>query len=655
MKIKLLVIVSILKLFIITPYVYAKVTTQDKIQETFNHLDKKDWIQAEKLTKEINNPALIKIILSQQFLDSKYCNNSFKQVIKFLQDNPKWPQNNLLEVRAEGYLNHDTDKKLILEWFNKNPPLTGKGYKFYALAASKLVKDQKILSPIIKAAWIYGDFTDVEEKEYYSKWCKYLSAEDHAQRIEEHLWNSDIKAAQRSLQYVNSGYQASFKAQIAIINNPQAAKKFFSGVPEKYYTSGLLFRYLEARKKERPTSEAIALFKKVKNDHKHFAKWCRLQSYYAREFIDYKDFANSYKIITIPFAKCPETVREQEWLAGWLSLSFLNKPDQALSHFNKFIKIVKTPISISRGYYWLGRSYEAKGDKKTATGFYKKAAKYSCTFYGQIANIELKNNNIILPTKPKIEIAHNKAVESNDIIKAAKLLNKYGKTNLAVIYAKASIAVTSNPAEILLITNIIKANNNNTHHTVDVAKIACQYHTCILEHAFPTPYQILNSPVESHFTYSIIRQESVFNQSAVSSANAMGLMQLIKNTACDTAKSINTKCDIAKLTNDPKYNIKLGSNHLKLLLQQHDNSYLLTIISYNAGSHRTEDWIKRFGDPRKLKDMRQVINWIELIPFAETRNYVQRVFENMQVYRSIINKSNILRLKDDLHSVIHKA
>ncbi|WP_341789642.1 lytic transglycosylase domain-containing protein [Rickettsia endosymbiont of Polydrusus tereticollis] len=648
-KFKLLIIFDILKLFTAS-YAYAEVTTtQDKIQETFIYLDKKDWAKAEKLTKEINNTALTKIVLSQKFLDNKYCNNNFKEVIKFLRDNPKWPQNSLLEVRAEEYLNHDTDKKIILEWFNKNPPLTGKGYKFYALAASKLVKDRKILLPIIKAAWIYGNFSDAEEKEYYVKWNKYLDVEDHVHRIDEHLWKSDIRAAQRAMQYVNPGYQASFKAQIAIINNPQSADKLFKTVSEKYYTSSLLFRYLEARKKEKPTNEVVALFKKVKNDKKHFAKWCRLQSYYAREFIDYKDFANSYKIITIPFAKCPETIREQEWLAGWLALSFLNKPDQALLHFNKFIKIVKTPISLSRGYYWLARSYEAKGDQKTSTEFYKKAAKYSCTFYGQVANIELKNNNITLPIKPKIEAIHNKAVENNEILKAAKLLNKYGKANLAVIYAKATIAVTSNPAEILLITNIIKANNN-THHTVDVAKIACQYHTCILDHAFPTPYQILNSPVESHFTYSIIRQESVFNHSAVSSANAMGLMQLVKNTACDTAKSINTKCDIVKLTKDPQYNINLGANYLKLLLQQYDNSYLLTIISYNAGPGRTKNWIERFGDPRKLKNMRQVINWIELIPFAETRNYVQRVFENMQVYRSIISKNNILLLKEDLHS-----
>ena len=165
---------------------------------------------------------------------------------------------------------------------------------------------------------------------------------------------------------------------------------------KKYYTSGLLYRYLDSKKKQKPTSSDINLFKKAKNNPKHFAKWCRLQLYYAREFIDYKDFANSYKMAAFPFASCPDTIREQEWMAGWLSLSFLKKPNQALVHFNKFIKIVKTPISLARGYYWLGRTYEAKGDQQTAKKLYEQASRFSFTFYGQVANIELNKTNLFI-------------------------------------------------------------------------------------------------------------------------------------------------------------------------------------------------------------------------------------------------------------------
>jgi len=621
----------------------------DDIKQTFTYIDQKNWSQAEQLALGINNKALIKIVLSQKFLDSDYPNNSFEQVIKFLHNNPNWPQNKLLEEKAEKYLNNNTNKKLIFEWFSKHPPLTGKGYKFYADAASSLVKDRKILLPIIKEAWIYANFTPEEEKAYYNKWGKYLTASDHLERIEEHLWKNDTRSAEQSLKYVDQGYCNSFRTQIAIINKSPNAEKLFRNIPEKYYTSGLLYRYLDSKKTQKPTSGDINLFKKAKNNRKHFAKWCRLQLYYAREFIDYKDFANSYRMATLPFATCPETIREQEWLAGWLSLSFLKKPDQALVHFNKFIKIVKTPISLARGFYWLGRTYEAKGDKQLAQKFYEQAAKYSFTFYGQVANIELNKTNLVLPPVPVITSEERRVIENKEIIKAIRLLVKYNKNHLAMIYSKAAIKNTKNPAEIQIIANIIKGCNN-THYMVDVAKIAAQNNIFIPDCAFPTPYNLAGLPISPHLAYGIIRQESVFDHKAISSANAMGLMQLIKGTACDTAKSINVKCNVADLTRNPGYNIKLGSHHFKKLLDDHSGSYILSIASYNAGSHKVVKWIDRFGDPRDIKDMRKVIDWIELIPYKETRDYVQRVLENIQIYRTILNKNNIFDFKKDLHA-----
>ncbi|HJD65464.1 MAG TPA: transglycosylase SLT domain-containing protein [Rickettsia endosymbiont of Diachasma alloeum] len=623
--------------------------SNNNIEQAFLYIDQKNWSQAEQLSRELNNKALTKIVLSQRFLDSDYPNNSFEQVTKFLHNNQNWPQAKLLEEKAEKYLNNNTNKKTIFEWFSKHPPLTGKGYKYYALAASSLVNDQKILLPIIKDAWIYADFSPEEESAYYSRWKKYLTTNDHLERIEEHLWKSDVKSAEQSLKYVDRNYQNSFRAQIAIINKSPNAEKLFRKVSEKYYTSGLLYRYLDSKKKQKPTSEVITLFKKAKNNRKHFAKWCRLQLYYAREFIDYKDFVNSYKIASLPFATCPETIREQEWMAGWLSLSFLKKPDQALAHFNKFIKIVKTPISLARGYYWLGRSYEAKGNTQTAKQFYEQAAKYSFTFYSQVASIELNKTNLVLPPVPVVNNAERKAIENKDIIKAIKLLVKYDKNKLAVIYSKAAIKETKNPAEILVIANIIKSTNN-AHYMVDVAKIAAQNNIFIPNCAFPTPYNLAGLTIDPHLTYGIIRQESVFDHKAVSSANARGLMQLIDKTACDTAKSISVKCSVADLTRNPAYNIKLGTHHFKQLLGDHRGSYILSIASYNAGSHNVAKWIDRFGDPRNIKDMRKVIDWMELIPYRETRDYVQRVLENMQIYRIILNKNSTFKFRQDLHA-----
>ncbi|KAJ6644997.1 50S ribosomal protein L33, partial [Pseudolycoriella hygida] len=452
--------------------------------------------------------------------------------------------------------------------------------------------------------------------------------EDHIQKIEEYLWTGDIDNAKKHMSHVDKGYQKNFIAQIAIINKSRESERLFSEVPAQYYTN-------DSKKKETPTSNSIALFKKVKADAVHSIQWCRLQSYYAREFIDQKDFTSSYKIISLPIAVHEEGKREAAWFSGWLALSFLNKPDLALKHFTQFMKVVKRPLSISRGQYWLARSYEAKGDKNTARQFYNKAAEYPYSFYGQLAHIELKKNYIILPKKPTYSKNNN-----NEVIRAIKYLVKYNKPGLGLIYAKEAIEKSLNPIEIAFITDVI-STNCNTHHQLEVAKTACQCHTFIRNHAFPTPHvsAIKGSPVETALVYSIIRQESAFNQYAISTAKAMGLMQLIKQTACDTAKSISHKCEIAKLTRDPAYNIKLGSNHLKEVLRKFDNSYLLAIISYNAGAHNVSKWINLFGDPRNLKNLRQIIDWIELIPYSETRNYAQRVLENLQVYRTILSVS----------------
>ncbi|WP_458693522.1 lytic transglycosylase domain-containing protein [Candidatus Trichorickettsia mobilis] len=619
----------------------------DDIAMIFTYLNDGKWLDAEKLAQQADDKALFKVILSQKFLDSKYKANNFEEVIKFIKQNPHWPQIEKLTEKAESYLSDDTDQKTIFDWFLHNKPKTGNGYKFYAKASVKLLNDQAKLLPILRDGWVYGDFTRNEEIEYLTNFGKLLREEDHVRRIDEQLWRSDVTEAKRIMSMVNEGYRHSFAAQIALINNSHSAEQLFKKIPAKYYTSGLLYRYLESKKKQPADSYIISLFKHIPKDFHHSVQWSKLQRYYAREFLEQKDFANAYKIVKQHFAIVDEDIRETEWLAGWIALRFIHKPELALIHFNKFNKVAKTPISRSRGAYWLARTHETNGDQEKATQFYRNSAKYPYTFYGQLATIELKEHRIVLPSAPKIESHHQRSIENNDVIRAARLLVKYGKPELAHIYVKAAVSQVSHPAEALLLANIIKVDSN-PYYMVQFAKTAVHNHIFIKNYAFPTPYKLNNTPIEAALSYAIIRQESVFDQYAVSTAKAMGLMQLVKATACQTAKSIGVQCNVAKLTQDPNYNIKLGTNYLNDLLVQHKGSYILAIASYNAGSHRTKRWIDLFGDPRAMKNVKQIVDWLELIPYNETRNYVQRVLENVQVYRTILNKNNKLHLKRDL-------
>ncbi len=639
----------ILMIFLTSFNCHAKGNNTSKL---FGLIKQKKWQSSYNLASKIGDPVLKKIVLSQQYLDIRHKSNSFEKITKFLKENPKWPQNYILKLRAESLLNSGTNKKNIVEWFDKNKPVTGKGHKYYALAAADVVKDQKKLSSIIKSGWHFGNFTNSEQKSYYKRFRKYLTTTDHVKKIDNHLWEKEITAAKNSLNYVDAGYQKSFNAQIALIQKHKNVRRLFKRVPKKYYTSGLIYRYLWSRKSDLPSGSEVASLSRIASVDKDRAdSFWKVQAYLAREFIEKKKYRDAYKASSSHFATSTSCKSEAEYLSGWLALNFLRKPDLALGHFRNFNRTVKTPISKSRGIYWLARAHEYKRDKqKSEKLYYLAATKYPYTFYGQMAAVELSQRKMVMPDAINMTEYNqniNSYIKNNEIVRAAQIVSKYGSNALSQIYIKAAVKQAKNTTDVYGVVGAI-AKSNNVHHTTWAAKSAMQKHVLMKNHAFPTPYKLSKLPVETPLTYSIIRQESVFDQHAISSAQARGLMQLIKPTACDTAKLVGVRCRISKLTTDPNYNIKLGSNYINQMIDDYDGSYILAIASYNGGPHNVDKWLKIFGDPRKLKDHREVLNWLEHIPFYETRNYVQRVLENLQIYRSIIEKDDKFKLSDDL-------
>lgn len=614
--------------------------------EAIHFMNKKKWNEATQIAKKSKNTSLINLILSQKFLDSNH-SNSFEEVVKFLEHNKNWPQLEKLSETAEKYLNSTTDNQIIVKYFNKHQPKTGNGYKFYAKAAAKLIKDSTKLIPIIKNGWIYGDFSKEEEKKYLANYGKYLTEEDHIKRLDEHLWKSDFEEVRRSSHLVSSGYRDAFNIGISLAQKKANAEELFKSIPEKYLTGSIIYHYLISQKPNDPSNYLLSIMKRVKPDHMHSVEWTKIQIYWTREFLYAGDYDSAYVAINTAFPSTPDDFREVYWHQGWIALRFLQKPSLAKKHFYDFLDVVKTPISISRGHYWLGKCYDATGEKEKAIESYKNASKFSYTFYGQLAAVALGEGKLQLPPHPKIDSSHRSEVENNDIVKAAKILLADNKVELAKVYIKKAVEDAKSKGEIALLVKII-ADSKNVYHTVSMAKIAAHNHVFLQEYLFPTPYKIEKSHIELPLTYGIIKQESVFDTKAVSNKNAMGLMQLIKATACDTAKSLSMKCDISKLTKDPKYNITLGSKHFSDLLKYFNGSYILSIVNYNAGPKHVKKWICLFGDPREMKKLDEVIDWLEFIPFAETRNYVQRVLENTQIYRAILNKKSSLKLKEDL-------
>ncbi len=641
-------------IFIVSEILISQSLASDIVKKTMLCIDKKEWQNCEEIAKSSNDKALVKIALYQKLLDKKYKANNFAEVIKFIHDNPHWPRLDRLARAAEAYLNPTTSPKLIVDWFSKNKPVTGNGYKYYALASAKLEKDTQKLKKIIQDGWIYGEFTPQEEKQYLSSFKGMINEREHVQKIDEYLWSRDTVNAKKYMHYVWNGYKQNFKAQIAIINKSPDSEKLFQEVSQKYYTPALLFNYLDSKKNVLPDAQSIALLKKVRGTPVHLDRWCRLQTHYARGLLEKKDYAGSYDINYIPFAVSKGEIREVQFFSGWVALRFLNKPSVALKHFTEFMKAVEQPYNKSKGQYWLARTYEALGDPKQANRHYNLASKYPHTFYGQIAHIELEKHSIILPIKPKIEANNIEDVRENEVIRAIEHLAQYGRQDIAALYAKDAIKRLENSSKIVFVADVI-AKNCNMYHAADVAWVANWFHVPIIDYTHPTPYKeaVKASAKEEALTYSVMRQESVFDIQAMN-PKACGLMQITKDTALDSARNLRSEYNLEKLIKDPEYNIKLGNNRLNMLLERFNNSYLLSTVSYNAGYKRTKTWIARFGDPREFTNLRQVIDWIELLPFHETRNYTQRVLENIQIYRCIINKTNNLRLKTDLLPIITK-
>ncbi len=616
--------------------------TEDQIATA---IDGKNWSLAQNLLHGVKHKsALTKLVISQKFLDSSCQDNNFEEMISFVKQNPNWPQISRIKLEAEKYLSDKTEKKLIVDWFAKNKPQTPNGYKYYALAISNPVKEQE---KIIKEGWIYSDFTESQQKFYLDNFGKFLTEHDHFERIEEQLWRLDVAEAARTAPLVNLKYRKNFAAQVALIKKEPNAHKLLHMLPKQYYSSGLLYHYLESQKKDKHLTHITELFRLGKKFDNHHEAWTKLQLYYVREFIWHKNFNVAYRLLSIPFAQTTIDKMEVQWLSGWIALNFLKKPSLALAHFEQFKQFAKRPISMARALYWLGRTYEALGKKSEALRLYNEASAYSYCFYGQISLLELKKDKIILPTKPKIEEKHKISAENKDIVKCIKFLFEHDNVALANNYLEHAIGLMDK-SESLHMINILNKHNKNINHRTNIGKVALWNDIFIQELAFPTPFKIKHKHVSAELAYAIMRQESVFDQYAISKANATGLMQLIEATACATAKQLNIKCNVKKLVTNPDYNILLGTYHLKQLLKEYQNSYILTMASYNTDPKNVKIWLNIFGDPRRMKNVRDVINWIELIPFHETRNYVQRVLENMQVYSIIINKNNKLFIKNYL-------
>lgn len=343
---------------------------------------------------------------------------------------------------------------------------------------------------------------------------------------------------------------------------------------------------------------------------------------------------------------------EAEFLAGWLALQYLNKPAAALAHFEKLETGVSFPISVARARYWQARAHEAMGDIEGARQDYLGAGEHPYTYYGQLAlaSPTVDAPALILPDQRPVGDDIKWSFENKDFIRAIRLLDEFdrGRDVRSFFYHYAGFLERKEDFTLLadLATEL-----DYTHYGIRVSKKAMQKNIALVDLSYPIrelpEYGGKGAPPDPAFVFGLTRQESEFNPRAVSSAGARGLMQLMPGTARITARKHGLPYKTEWLLDDPTYNQQLGMAHLSDVIKRFDGSYIMTIAAYNAGAHRVDQWVKSYGDPRT--DAVDPIDWVESIPYKETRNYVQRVLENTQVYRNRLSgQAQPLQIVEDL-------
>ena len=339
---------------------------------------------------------------------------------------------------------------------------------------------------------------------------------------------------------------------------------------------------------------------------------------------------------------------EAEWVSGWIALRLKGEPERALQHFETMADGVSTPISLSRGQYWTGRAEDALGETARAQLAYLDAASHKFTYYGQLAAERVGDRQIFFEPAAEPTEAEVAAFEARPMVKALRLLGETGETQLFRTFAYHLDDLLETEADYIQLSNLA-----SEYHVPDIgvrgAKAGLAKGIVATDAAYPVvSYPLLKEPqVERSLMLALSRQESEMNPNAISYVGARGLMQFMPSTASREARMSGLPYRKSWLTDDPGYNMTLGGQHLDYLLNRFNGSYIMTAAAYNAGPTRPSRWISDYGDPRTGQV--DPIDWVEFIPFSETRNYVQRILENTQVYRSRLSgKPEEIKIQEDL-------
>jgi soluble lytic murein transglycosylase len=569
----------------------------------------------------------------------------------FITANPSWPSQTFMRRRGEAALWDDhRDDATVWAWFENEQPVSAKGR--FALARAMLARgDRANAERLVREAWRNDPMSEDTENAAIDLFGALLTAGDQKARMDLLLYGSEHEAALRAARRLGGAEVALAKARIATYRKASNTRALLEAVPRDLHgDAGYIFSRIQLLRREEKFAEAAQLMlsaPKSADRLYNVDEWWVERRLLSRKMLDVGENRTAYLIArdaALPARDIYKT--EQEFTAGWIALRFLNDPATAAQHFARIGVGSVNPTALARAGYWQGRAAEAAGRSQEARAAYAAAAEQSTSYYGQLARAKLGLPQIELNGAPA---ARGRGIERLEIVRAVQLLYALDEREIAIpIFA--DMGENGDP-DALVGLGELTSRNGDARGMLLVGKAALNRGLPFDFYAYPVtgipPFKSIGPEVEQSIVFAIARQESAFNPADVSPAQAYGLMQVTPDAGRYVCKRYGAGFDLGRLKNDSVYNAALGAAELGGLIEDYRGSYIMTFAAYNAGRGSVKKWIDRYGDPRNPKV--DAVDWVEQIPFAETRNYVQRIMENLQVYRARFGGGTRLQIEADLH------
>ena len=626
----------------------------DLYSKSFTAGNRGDWTAARGLADQ-GHDRVARLLITWRYLLDPNSGASFAEISSFLRDHPDWPLRETLFARAEHAMVETMAPGAVLAWFGTRQPITGIGKVRLgeALLATGKREDGR---ERIRNAWIQDSFEPAEELAIIRRHGDILTPDVDRKRLDHLLWRNDLTAARREMSRVQADTQRVAQVRMALKTNPRAGAQMIDALPQPFKNDpGIIFDQARMLRRSGGSDDVSALL--VRAPTREMAKidpdnWWGELNLAAREAMKDGSYNTAYRLVSDTGLSEGTDFAEAEFMAGWIALRFLRSPEKALTHFRHLAGGVSRPISLGRAYYWTGRAYEAQGDVAAAVREYRKAAENPETFYGQLALTRLEPAPRLHLKESPVDATRARAdYNTTDLTHAISILANLGQEGLVRLFAVHDVELHPDAGyATLLAGDLVRMGFPDI--ALRVAKTASYEGIDLLTYSHPLipvpQFKGRGTQPEHALVLGLIRQETEFNPDAVSRVGALGIMQLMPRTARRMAQLSGLPYRHSDLKTNARYNMQLGMIELSTDLGDWGGSYILAAAAYNAGAGNVKRWIATYGDPRSPSV--DPIDWIEQIPFSETRNYVQRVIENTEVYRSrLTGRGEPLRILADLY------